>query len=47
MLTEDDIRQFREGSHAALYNGFGCQLKRAGGAHFALWAPHASAVWPA
>ena len=44
MLTEDDIRLFREGSHAALYRGFGCQLREEGGAHFAVWAPHASAV---
>jgi len=44
MLTEDDVRRFREGSHGALYDGFGCQLKQGGGAHFAVWAPHASAV---
>src|SRR4051812_37312616 len=44
MLTDDDIRLFREGTHAALHAGFGCHLRPEGGAHFAVWAPHASAV---
>jgi 1,4-alpha-glucan branching enzyme len=44
MLTEDDIYRFREGSHPALYDTFGCHPRRDGGAHFAVWAPHASAV---
>ncbi len=44
MLTENDIRLFREGSHGALAAVMGCQLRPGGGAHFAVWAPHASAV---
>ncbi len=44
MLTEEDIRLFRDGTHACLYGKFGCQLRPGGGAHFAVWAPHANAV---
>jgi 1,4-alpha-glucan branching enzyme len=44
MLTEDDIRLFREGSHAALHGKLGCHLQAEGGAHFAVWAPSARAV---
>ena len=42
-LTEHDIYLFREGTHAALGDKFGCQLTERG-AHFAVWAPNASAV---
>jgi len=44
MLTEEDIRLFRDGTHASLYGKFGCQLRPGGGAQFAVWAPHANAV---
>ncbi|HSW27097.1 MAG TPA: hypothetical protein VLJ62_30355, partial [Burkholderiaceae bacterium] len=42
-LTEQDIYLFREGTHAALGDKFGCQLTERG-AHFAVWAPNAAAV---
>jgi 1,4-alpha-glucan branching enzyme len=42
-LTEHDIYLFREGTHAALGDKLGCQLTERG-AHFAVWAPNASAV---
>jgi 1,4-alpha-glucan branching enzyme len=44
LLTEQDIYLFREGTHASLYRKLGCQLRREGGAHFAVWAPNARAV---
>ena len=47
MLTDHDIYLFREGSHARLYEEFGCHLgKRDGvaGAHFSVWAPNAQRV---
>jgi len=47
MLTEHDIYLFREGTHAQLYDKFGCHLgERDGvaGAHFAVWAPNARRV---
>jgi 1,4-alpha-glucan branching enzyme len=42
-LTEHDVYLFREGTHCTLYEKFGCQVV-ADGAHFAVWAPNASAV---
>ncbi|MFA5912077.1 MAG: 1,4-alpha-glucan branching protein GlgB, partial [Burkholderiales bacterium] len=47
MLTEHDIYLFKEGTHARLYEKFGCHLgERDGvaGAHFAVWAPNAQRV---
>lgn len=47
MLTEHDIYLFREGTHARLYDKFGCHLgERDGvaGAHFSVWAPNARRV---
>ena len=47
MLTEHDIYLFKEGSHARLYEKFGCHLTdRDGvaGAHFSVWAPNARRV---
>jgi 1,4-alpha-glucan branching enzyme len=42
-LTGHDIYLFREGTHTGLADKLGCRL-RAGGAHFAVWAPNARAV---
>jgi 1,4-alpha-glucan branching enzyme len=43
--SEQDIYLFREGTHASLHRILGCHLLPAdGGAHFAVWAPNASAV---
>ena len=47
MLTDQDIYLFKEGSHARLYEKFGCQLTEhdgISGAHFAVWAPNARRV---
>jgi len=47
LLTEHDIYLFREGTHARLYEKFGCHLgERDGvaGAHFSVWAPNAQRV---
>ena len=47
MLTDHDIYLFKEGTHARLYEKFGCHLgERAGvaGAHFSVWAPNAQRV---
>ena len=44
LLTEHDIYLFKEGTHATLYRNLGCQLRREGGAHFAVWAPNAHDV---
>jgi len=47
LLTDHDIYLFKEGTHARLYEKFGCQLgERDGvaGAHFAVWAPNAKRV---
>ena len=47
MLTEHDIYLFKEGSHARLYEKFGCHLaERDGvaGAYFSVWAPNARRV---
>jgi len=47
LLTEHDIYLFREGTHARLYEKFGCHLcERDGvaGAHFSVWAPNARRV---
>jgi 1,4-alpha-glucan branching enzyme len=43
LMTEHDVYLMREGTHGQLYRKLGCQL-RADGAHFAVWAPNASAV---
>ena len=44
-LTEQDIYLFREGTHAALYDRLGCQMREGSvGAHFAVWAPNAREV---
>ena len=46
-MTEHDIYLFREGTHARLYEKFGCHLgERDGvaGAHFSVWAPNAQRV---
>jgi 1,4-alpha-glucan branching enzyme len=47
LLTGHDIYLFREGTHARLYEKFGCHLgERDGvaGAHFSVWAPNAQRV---
>ncbi|MBE0626488.1 MAG: 1,4-alpha-glucan branching protein GlgB [Burkholderiales bacterium] len=47
MLTEHDIYLFREGTHARLYEKFGCHLgvrEGVAGAHFSVWAPNAQSV---
>ena len=47
MLTDHDIYLFKEGTHARLYDKFGCHLgQRDGvaGAHFSVWAPNAQRV---
>ena len=47
MLTEHDIYLFKEGTHARLYEKFGCHLGERGGvagAHFSVWAPNAQRV---
>jgi len=47
MLTDHDIYLFKEGTHARLYDKFGCHLaERDGvaGAHFSVWAPNAQRV---
>src|ERR1700722_116477 len=45
LLTDQDIYLFREGTHGDLQGKLGCCLsERNGGAHFAVWAPNASAV---
>jgi 1,4-alpha-glucan branching enzyme len=45
LLTDQDIYLFREGTHADLLGKLGCSLSEStGGAHFAVWAPNASAV---
>ncbi len=44
-MSEEDIYLFREGTHARLHRLLGCHLcEPAGAAHFAVWAPNASAV---
>ncbi len=46
-MTNHDVYLFKEGSHARLYEKFGCHLgERAGvaGAHFCVWAPNAQRV---
>ncbi|MDP1952409.1 MAG: alpha-amylase family glycosyl hydrolase, partial [Betaproteobacteria bacterium] len=47
LLTEHDVYLFKEGTHARLYEKFGCHpAERAGiaGAHFCVWAPNAERV---
>jgi 1,4-alpha-glucan branching enzyme len=44
VLTDQDIYLFREGTHSQLHSRLGCMLLPGGGAHFAVWAPNASAV---
>jgi 1,4-alpha-glucan branching enzyme len=45
MLTDHDIYLFREGTHGGLQAKLGCSMSGlGGGAHFAVWAPNASAV---
>ncbi|MEK7435697.1 MAG: 1,4-alpha-glucan branching protein GlgB [Pseudomonadota bacterium] len=47
MLSDHDIYLFKEGTHARLYEKFGCHLgERDGvaGAHFSVWAPNAQRV---
>jgi 1,4-alpha-glucan branching enzyme len=45
MLTDQDIYLFREGTHGRLSGKLGSRLLADGsGAHFAVWAPNASAV---
>ncbi len=47
VLTDHDVYLFKEGTHARLYEKFGCHLaKRDGiaGAHFCVWAPNAGRV---
>src|SRR6202044_384844 len=43
-LTDQDIYLFREGTHSRLHSRLGCTLLPEGGAHFAVWAPNATAV---
>ena len=47
MLTEHDIYLLKEGTHARLYEKFGCHLAECAGvtgAHFSVWAPNAQRV---
>ena len=47
MLGTADLQQFREGTHARLYEKMGAHLARSGdkqGANFSVWAPNARAV---
>jgi 1,4-alpha-glucan branching enzyme len=47
LLTEDDVRLFREGNHFSLYNKLGSHtlaVGDAGGTYFAVWAPNAERV---
>ncbi|MHB8668085.1 MAG: 1,4-alpha-glucan branching protein GlgB [Burkholderiales bacterium] len=47
MLTDHDIYLFKEGTHARLYEKFGCHLGEqdgVAGAHFCVWAPNAQRV---
>jgi 1,4-alpha-glucan branching enzyme len=44
LLTDQDIYLFREGTHSRLHSRLGCTLLPEGGAHFAVWAPNATAV---
>jgi 1,4-alpha-glucan branching enzyme len=47
LLTDHDIYLFKEGSHARLYEKFGCHLGQqegVAGAHFSVWAPNAQNV---
>jgi len=47
LLTDHDIYLFKEGTHARLYEKFGCHLGEqdgVAGAHFAVWAPNAQRV---
>jgi 1,4-alpha-glucan branching enzyme len=45
VLTDHDIYLFREGTHSHLHSKLGCRLlPDSQGAHFAVWAPNASAV---
>jgi 1,4-alpha-glucan branching enzyme len=45
VLTDHDVYLFREGTHGRMQGKLGCRLLPAGrGAHFAVWAPNASAV---
>jgi 1,4-alpha-glucan branching enzyme len=45
VLTDQDIYLFREGTHSQLHSKLGCRLLGPeAGAHFAVWAPNASAV---
>ena len=47
MLGTEDLQQFREGTHARLYEKMGAHLARSGdkqGANFSVWAPNARAV---
>jgi len=43
LLTAHDVYLLREGTHHRLYDKLGSHL-RAGGCHFGVWAPNASAV---
>jgi 1,4-alpha-glucan branching enzyme len=44
VLTDQDIYLFREGTHSHLGSKLGCNLVQGSGAHFAVWAPNATAV---
>jgi 1,4-alpha-glucan branching enzyme len=44
VLTDQDIYLFREGTHSHLGSKLGCNLVLGAGAHFAVWAPNATAV---
>jgi len=44
VLTDQDIYLFREGTHSHLGSKLGCNLVPGSGAHFAVWAPNATAV---
>ena len=47
MLTDHDIYLFKEGTHARLYEKFGCHLGEndgVAGAYFSVWAPNAQRV---
>ena len=43
-LSDDDLWQFNEGTHARLYDHLGAHPVD-GGTRFAVWAPAAEGVW--
>src|SRR5690349_15404144 len=47
MLTDEDVRNFQNGTHYSLYEKFGAhsiQLNQVWGMYFCVWAPNATLV---